>query len=236
MDIMLATGIKRLSRYCCVLLGLALVACGTNYYSQGQGSTGYAPVRSGYYRVMRGDSVGRIAHTYHQSAYNIVRWNNLANPDAITVGQLLRVVPPGREDYAAVPTVSPVSTIAAPASISFIWPAPGTIERRFDGNHSKGIDIVNAAGTPVVAAADGLVVYAGHGLRGYGNMVIIKHNADYLSAYAYNRRLLVREGEEVRQGQEIAEMGHSGTDYVALHFEVRYQGRSVNPERYLPAR
>jgi len=232
---MLTTGIRGLSCSCCVLLGVALAACSSNldYRTGAAGATGYAPVRPGYYRVVRGDSVGRIARAYHQSVSNIARWNNLDNPDAITVGQLLRVAPPGHGNYASAPAESPV---AAPPPVAFIWPAPGAIERRFDGSRSKGIDIVNAEGTPVVAAAGGVVVYAGHGLRGYGNMIIIKHNADYLSAYAHNRRLLVKEGEQVGQGQEIAEMGQSGNDHVALHFEVRYQGRSVNPERYLPMR
>ena len=108
--------------------------------------------------------------------------------------------------------------------------------RNFDGRNSKGIDIVNAAGTPVVAAAGGTVVYAGNGLRGYGNLLIVKHNADYLTAYAHNRALFVKEGEAVSQGQKIAEMGDTDNDRVMLHFELRYQGRSVDPARDLPAR
>lgn len=239
---------RRLSHSCCVLLGVALAACGS------------APVGPGYYRVTRGDTVGRIAHTHHQSVYNIARWNHLANPNAIEVGQVLRVAPPAGESRASVARRPPRARYAgasshasrgdtasvsgapdekplAPAApISLVWPASGSIVHGFDGSTSKGIDIANVAGTPVVAAAAGVVVYAGNGLRGYGNMIIIKHKADYLSAYAHNRTLLVKEGQTVAQGQKIAEMGDSDSDRVALHFEVRYQGSSVNPVRYLPAR
>lgn len=106
--------------------------------------------------------------------------------------------------------------------------------RRFDGNNSKGIDISAAAGTPVIAAAAGTVVYAGNGLRGYGNLLIIKHNAEYLTAYAHNRALMVKEGQSVTRGEKIAEMGDTDTDRVMLHFELRYQGRSIDPSRSLP--
>jgi murein DD-endopeptidase MepM/ murein hydrolase activator NlpD len=99
---------------------------------------------------------------------------------------------------------------------------------------SKGVDIANAPGTPVVAAANGTVVYAGNGLRGYGNLLIIKHNANFLTAYAHNRALLVKEGQNVTQGQTIAEMGDSDSNRVALHFELRYDGKSIDPARYLP--
>ena len=114
-------------------------------------------------------------------------------------------------------------------------PGSGRI-RRFDGGNSKGIDISAAAGTPVIAAAPGTVVYAGNGLRGYGNLLIVKHNADYLTAYAHNRALLVKEGQSITQGQPIAEMGDTDTNRVMLHFELRYKGSSIDPSRYLPAR
>ena len=127
---------------------------------------------------------------------------------------------------------------AAPPArgISLIWPTSGKLVRGFDGVNSKGIDIVNAAGTPIVAAASGTVVYAGNGLRGYGNLLIVKHNADFLTAYAHNRKLLVKEGDRVTQGETIAEMGDTDNDRVALHFELRYGGRSIDPSRYLPSR
>ena len=107
---------------------------------------------------------------------------------------------------------------------------------RFDESRSKGLGIAGKAGDPVLAAADGKVVYAGSGLRGYGNLVILKHNNTYLTAYAHNRTLLVKEDQSVQKGQKIAEMGNSDADRVKLHFEIRRQGKPVDPARYLPAR
>jgi lipoprotein NlpD len=106
----------------------------------------------------------------------------------------------------------------------------------FDDVRSKGLSIAGKAGDPVLAAADGRVVYAGSGLRGYGNLVIVKHNATYLTAYAHNQALLVKEDQVVRRGQKIAEMGSSDSDRVQLHFEVRRLGKPVDPAKVLPAR
>ena len=105
----------------------------------------------------------------------------------------------------------------------------------FDEAKNKGLDIAGKAGDPVLAAADGRVVYAGAGLRGYGNLIILKHNNTYLTAYAHNQTLLVKEDQSVRKGQKIAEMGTSDTDRVKLHFEIRRQGKPVDPSKYLPA-
>ena len=106
----------------------------------------------------------------------------------------------------------------------------------FDESRKKGVGIGGKAGDAVLAAADGRVVYAGAGLRGYGNLVILKHNNTYLTAYAHNQALLVREDQTVRKGQKIAEMGSSDADRVKLHFEVRRQGKPVDPLKHLPAR
>jgi lipoprotein NlpD len=118
------------------------------------------------------------------------------------------------------------------------WPASGVLIGKFSSNGSlnKGIDIAGELGQPVLAASDGSVVYAGSGLRGYGELVIIKHSDAYVSAYGHNRRLLVREGQQVKVGQHIAEMGSTGTDRVKLHFEIRLQGKPVDPLQYLPRR
>jgi lipoprotein NlpD len=105
----------------------------------------------------------------------------------------------------------------------------------FDESKNKGLDIAGNAGDPVLAAADGRVVYAGSGLRGYGNLIILKHNNTYLTAYAHNQSLLVKEDQTVKQGQKIAEMGNSDADQVKLHFEIRRQGKPVDPAKYLPA-
>jgi lipoprotein NlpD len=118
----------------------------------------------------------------------------------------------------------------------WIWPTKGRIIRKFSigDQGNKGVDIAGRRGQSVVSSAPGTVVYSGNALRGYGNLVIIKHNDKYLSAYAHNDRLLVKEGQNVKAGQKIATMGSSGTNKVRLHFEIRYQGKPVNPKRYLP--
>lgn len=118
------------------------------------------------------------------------------------------------------------------------WPSKGRLTKTFANSVQgmKGISISNTRGTPVYAAASGKIVYSGSGLRGYGNLIIIRHNDDYLSAYAHNEKLLIKENEKVKIGQKIAIMGDSGTDSVRLHFDIRYQGKSVDPLRYLPKR
>jgi len=162
----------------------------------------------------------------------------------VASGKIMAAPLPAAGASAAVParpvTPTPVA-IAAPAlsdeDITFIWPAKGEIVTGFDeAKNRKGVDVGGAAGDPVLAAADGEVVYAGAGLRGYGNLIILKHNKTYLSAYAHNQSLLVKEGSSVRQGQKIAEMGNSDADQVKLHFEVRKLGKPVDPTKYLPAR
>lgn len=138
-------------------------------------------------------------------------------------------------------TASASSVIAAPPAsaaadtLDMVWPAHGAILNTFDDAKNKGIDIGGTLGDPVVAVADGRVVYAGSGLRGYGNLIIVKHNATFLTAYAHNQSLLVKEGDPVVRGQKIATMGSSDADRVMLHFEVRKQGKPVDPMTYLPA-
>ncbi|MFN3438550.1 MAG: peptidoglycan DD-metalloendopeptidase family protein [Acidovorax sp.] len=137
--------------------------------------------------------------------------------------------------------VAPTTPATAPAAageddVGFIWPASGSLIAGFDEARNKGYDISGKAGDPVLASADGRVVYAGAGLRGYGNLVILKHNNTFLTAYAHNQTLLVKEDQSVRKGQKIAEMGSTDADRVKLHFEIRRQGKPVDPSRYLPAR
>jgi lipoprotein NlpD len=140
------------------------------------------------------------------------------------------------------PSASPASSTAAPGAgtaedeIGWIWPTNGAVLAGFDEVKNKGLDIGGADGDPVVAAADGRVVYVGAGLRGYGNLIILKHNNTYLTAYAHNKTLLIKEDQSVRKGQKIAEMGSSDADRVKLHFEVRRQGKPVDPAKYLPVR
>jgi lipoprotein NlpD len=130
----------------------------------------------------------------------------------------------------------PPASSAGDDDIAWIWPTSGAVVAGFDEAKNKGLDIAGKLGDPVLAAGDGRVVYAGAGLRGYGNLVILKHNNTYLTAYAHNQTLLVKEDQTVRKGQKIAEMGQSDADRVKLHFEIRRQGKPVDPSRYLPSR
>ncbi|AGX87567.1 peptidoglycan DD-metalloendopeptidase family protein [Candidatus Symbiobacter mobilis] len=134
--------------------------------------------------------------------------------------------------------VAPTSASAAPAQapITWAWPATGSVLAAFDDVRNKGIDIEGATGAPVLAAADGRVVYVGSGLRGYGNLIILKHDNVFLTAYAHNKTLLVKEDQVVRKGEKIAEMGDSDADRVKLHFELRRNGKPVDPLKFLPAR
>lgn len=134
------------------------------------------------------------------------------------------------------PTASSSTNGAADDEVNWMWPANGTVLAAFDEVKNKGLDIGGKAGEPVFAAADGRVVYVGAGLRGYGNLIILKHNNTYLTAYAHNQTLLIKEDQSVRRGQKIAEMGSSDSDRVKLHFEVRRQGKPVDPAKYLPSR
>jgi lipoprotein NlpD len=210
--------------------------------------------KPGYYTVKPGDTLIRIGMDNGQSWRDIIRWNKLDNPNLIETGQVLRVAPPAPEVAVARPATSspatapvpaasaptaPAATPAAPSAaedaISFQWPARGNLISGFDESKNKGLDIGGKVGDPVLAAADGRVVYAGAGLRGYGNLIILKHNNTYLTAYAHNQTLLVKEDQVIKRGQKIAEMGNSDADQVKLHFEIRRQGKPVDPAKYLSA-
>ena len=217
--------------------------------------------KPGYYTVKPGETLMRISSDHGQNWKDIARWSNLENPNVIEVGQVLRVVPPTSATTSAAPVAPAVAgaattaaatpapapapaPTAAPAespaasdsNLGFIWPSSGTVIAGFDDSRNKGLDIGGKAGDPVMAAADGRVIYSGAGLRGYGNLILIKHNNTYLTAYAHNQTLLVKDDQVVKKGQKIAEMGSSDADRVKLHFEVRRQGKPVDPSRYLPSR
>jgi lipoprotein NlpD len=135
-------------------------------------------------------------------------------------------------------TAEPVVDAAAKESAepAWQWPATAPVVGSFDEGRRKGLLLGGKAGDPVFAAADGRVVYAGAGLRGYGNLIIIKHNSQYLTAYAHNQTLLVKEDQVVRKGQKVAEMGNTDADRVQLHFEIRKQGKPIDPAKSLPSR
>ncbi|MBL8413196.1 MAG: peptidoglycan DD-metalloendopeptidase family protein [Propionivibrio sp.] len=136
----------------------------------------------------------------------------------------------------AKPEARPTEAAVSGDEIGWIWPANGKTVATFNEGGSKGVDIAGKMGDPVIAAGDGKVVYSGTGLRGYGKLVIIKHNSTFLSAYAHNQSILVKEGQSVSKGQKIAEMGNTDADQVKLHFEVRRQGKPVDPLKFLPPR
>jgi lipoprotein NlpD len=214
------------------------------------------PTPPGYYRVKRGDTVLRIALDHGQSYRDVVRWNNLTDPNLIEVDQLLLVRPPAnamtvkpltsaattpapqkmaeqRMTPSAEPKIEAVKPDAPPPGIRLSWPAKGKVVEDFIDGKNKGIDIAGKLGDPIQAASDGRVVYAGNSLRGYGNLVIVKHDNTYLTAYAHNRNLLVKEGDSVRKGQTIAEMGDTDANSVRLHFELRVNGKPVDPLPFL---
>jgi lipoprotein NlpD len=221
--------------------------------------------KPGYYTVRPGDTLIKIGLDQGHNWRDLVRWNNLDNPNVIEKGQVLRVAPPPGEEGVVVrpvvrnnatlpassngqaapqpapasaqPTAAaqPAAADGAEESLNFMWPSGGQVLAGFDDPKNKGLDLGGKAGDAVMAAADGRVVYAGSGLRGYGNLIIIKHNNVFLTAYAHNQTLLVKEDQAVKRGQKIAEMGNTDTDQVKLHFEIRRQGKPVDPTRYLPA-
>ena len=225
--------------------------------------------KPGYYSVKPGDTLIRIGLENGQNWKDLVKWNNLENPNIIEVGQVLRVIPPGLDPNAAsskpvtnakvdarpldpravvtaasgatgAASAAPSNTAAAPREaddeVNWGWPAAGVVLAPFDEGKAKGLSIGGKPGDPVLAAADGRVVYAGSGLRGYGNLIILKHNNTYLTAYAHNQALLVKEDQAVKRGQKIAEMGSTDSDGVKLHFEIRKQGKPIDPAKLLPPR
>jgi lipoprotein NlpD len=262
-----------------------------------------APAQAGpdFYTVKRGDTLYGIALDHGQDYKDIAAWNNLADPNLIRVGQVLRVTPPPAtttesgvvvrpvapsgagapaasgprtepngakkpysdeawaqaqrgETVAAAPAAKPApkpeakpepkpepKPAAEPArpaegdEVAWAWPLSGKVIGQFsESGANKGVDIAAKVGDPVLAAGPGRVVYAGQGLRGYGRLVIIKHNNTYLSAYAHNSTLLVKEGQTVTRGQKIAEAGNTDSDVPKLHFEIRRQGKPVDPVKLLP--
>jgi len=234
--------------------------------------------KAGFYTVKPGDTLIRVGLETGQNWKDIIKWNNLDNPNVIEVGQVLRVVAPGADPNAVAtrgvtsakletrpldapkgqPAAASAASAVAPSAsttpavvvplqappparegdddVNWLWPATGPVIGTFDETRTKGLAIAGKAGDPVLAAADGRVVYAGSGLRGYGNLVIIKHNNTYLTAYAHNQALLVKEEQSVKRGQKIAEMGATDAERVQLHFEIRKQGKPIDPARLLPPR
>lgn len=210
--------------------------------------SGSGAVPDGYYRVRAGDNLYRIGLRFGQSVNTLSAWNNIADPSYIKVGQVLRVranagsPPPARRNAAApvrAATTPPPAATQPPRSTQrtarLQWPLRGEIIEYFNGGTNRGIGIAVAEGTPVKAAADGVVSYAGEGIQGYGKLIFITHRNGLSTIYAHNRSLRVREGQEVRAGEQIAESGSTGnTDRPKLYFEVRQRQGSQNPRPLNP--
>jgi lipoprotein NlpD len=162
--------------------------------------------------------------------YSEANWAQVTAPRPVAAAVPAAVPPP-----APIAAVPPAPAAAAVVD-SWLWPADGTLAGRFGAAGGKGIDIVGQRNAPVKAVAPGKVVYSGSGLRGYGRLLIVKHAGEYLSAYAHNETILVKEGDTVSAGQKIAQMGDSDADRVKLHFEIRRYGKPLDPLNYLPER
>lgn len=242
---------------------LALGACSSTVVRPSASATPVSVPKYGASTVVqRGDTVYRIATSNGISPLDLAMWNNIAAPYTIYPGQRLRLFPqtgssgprasarPVSRPAAASSGSAAVKPAPAPATstvpvaaairsnVAWRWPADGALINRFKQGEPtrQGIDISGAAGSPVKAAADGIVVYSGSGLVGYGELIIIKHDEQWLSAYGHNRTRLVNEGQVVKSGQQVAELGRTGASRDMLHFEVRHNGKPVDPLQYLPTK
>lgn len=242
---MMNVGIRWRNLMISVVVAALLAACASSSTSGVQ--------RAGYYTVKKGDTLYSIGRRFNQTPSTLARWNNLPSTTQIDVGQVLRVAPEGRAATTSTArTTTAKSTTSTPAQssaaqesraraiaaanaekINWMWPTSGKRSPSADRN-KKGVDIDGRAGQSIAAAADGSVIYAGNGVRGYGNIIIVKHSNAWLSVYAHNQSLLVKEGQQVKRGQKIAEMGNSDSSEVKLYFELRRNGESVNPTAFLP--
>jgi lipoprotein NlpD len=205
--------------------------------------------------VQRGDTLYGIASRNGIDMRDLASWNSIPAPYTIYPGQTIKLYPgagstptssatrpttttPTRPASAPKPATPAPTPVPVNSGISWRWPADGHVIGRFAANDAtkQGVDIAGSSGQSVRAAADGVVVYSGAGLVGYGELIIVKHNESWLSAYGHNRKRLVNEGQNVKAGQQIAEMGSSGASREMLHFEIRYNGKPVDPQQYLPKR
>jgi lipoprotein NlpD len=219
-----------------LLVLLLIAACGSQSSWQDNPQT---------HIVRKGETLFSIAWRYGKKTDDIARWNRLGNGSLIYPGQRLRLT--GAAASTRRPTTStstprrdpkPLPSIPSIPAPKWSWPAKGRINVNFGAKPGTGTGVLinGKASQPIHAAASGSVVYAGSGLIGYGKLIIIKHNDTYLSAYGYNASLLVKEGDRIRQGQKIATMGEGPERKPRLHFEIRRNGKPVNPRQYLPAR
>ncbi len=193
--------------------------------------------------VRKGETLFSIAFRYGEDPADLARWNKLGDGSLIYPGQEIRLTPGSggaatRSSTRKTTASAPLPEIPSQPAPAVVWPTNGNISVPFGGKPGTGTGVLidGKVGQPIVAAASGRVVYAGSGLIGYGQLIILKHNDTYLSAYGYNASLLVKEGETIKKGQRIATMGEGPERKPRLHFEIRRNGKPVNPRQYLPAR
>ena len=216
-----------------LLLSLLLASCGGQSTWQSDSQT---------HIVRRGETLFSISWRYGKDPDDVARWNRLGDGSLIYPGQAIRLTPPSgttsRSTTASRPSTKPLPQIPAQPAPKWSWPTAGKINVQFGAKPGTGTGVLinGKLGQPIVAAASGRVVYAGSGLIGYGQLIILKHNDTYLSAYGYTASLLVKEGQEVKKGQKIATMGEGPERKARLHFEIRRNGKPVNPRPFLPAR
>lgn len=224
----------------CLIIGLVLSGCAGNS-SKSEGS-----YSGSVYTVKRGDTLSRISRMTGTSVRDLARMNGISPPYTIEIGQKLKVSGASKSSgskKSSTQTAKVTPSSAVPKSSwppvgqrCWRWPASGKVVMTYSTSEggNKGIDIAGSRGQPVYAAGAGKVVYVGNQLRGYGNLVMIKHNEDYITAYAHNDKLMVNNGQNVKIGQQIATMGNSDADSVRLHFQIRYRATAIDPLRYLP--
>lgn len=227
----------------CLLMSLLLTACSSKN-TRNEGT-----FNGSVYTVKKGDTLSKISRMTGTSVGELARMNNLPAPYKLLVGQRIRTKGTANsartKNTATAKKSTPVrqtaptqtAKVALPAvgSRCWLWPTQGKVVEAYsysDGGN-KGIDIAGSRGQPIYASGPGSVVYAGNQLRGYGNLVMIKHNEDYITAYAHNDTILVNTGQKVKAGQKIATMGSSGSTSVLLHFQLRYRATAIDPQRYL---
>jgi len=216
-----------------LLLSLLLASCGGQSSWRSDDQT---------HIVRRGETLFSISWRYGKDPDDVARWNRLGDGSLIYPGQVIRLTPPGgstsRTTTAGRPSSQPLPQIPAQPAPKWSWPTAGRINVEFGAKPGTGTGVLinGKTGQSILAAASGRVVYAGSGLIGYGQLIILKHNDTYLSAYGYTASLLVKEGQEVKKGQKIATMGEGPERKPRLHFEIRRNGKPVNPRPFLPAR
>ena len=191
------------------------------------------------YVVKRGDSLHGIAWRFGVDYRDLVIWNGISNSDLIYEGQILNlkgsIISRGKKALFGRMKPKSRENLGATSGIQWFWPASGSTKSILESGKISGLEIKGKEGDPIYSAAKGKVVYSGNGLKGYGELIIIKHNNSFLSAYAHSKVRLVAEGDTIGSKQEIARMGATGSDSVMLYFEIRRNGKAVNPKLYLPS-